>query len=858
MIKILFNKPHLIKDNNVKIYKSESGYTIENANDKPVKIISLKPVFMKSEFMEVEFNGKILYGSGAQVVFYNRFKAFVTSSDLNAYTVYAKGDQMKFLIYAIMIRQKTKVVINNVNIRFIERMPDRFVNEINEENLIITPSYPTDVNRYFGGFVHSRLVQYKNSGVHFSVACIHDYNCLSIYEYEGVKVVKGNFGLLDKILQKKFETIAVHFFDERYSQIFDRYDLSNSQLLLWVHGPETLYWDWNHFVTPYFNPINPVNSEQRAVFEKKDGIIKKYNSMPNVKWVFVSEWIKERSESLIAIKFKHYIVIPNIIDSSVFKREVKSEEKRKKIFTIRRFDNINKYAIDITVRTIVELSKREIFKNLEFYLYGEGDYYDQLIEPIKDFKNCFFIKKFLNHDSIYKAHCECGMALFPTRYDSQGVSMCEAAMSGLLIIGSEFGAVKEFLNEKYGTLSEIEDYKSYADKIEYFYNNPKQYVEVAKKMSDEICEHCSYDNTIKKEIMLFEKRQKFVENNLHSEEKIVNEKPLLTIIVPAYNVAKTIEGTLHSILVAKHTSLLEILIVNDGSKDNTGEVVGKYVVEHSQSNVMFKVINKENGGHGSTINEGIQKASGKYLKVIDGDDTVDKHGFERLLNKLEHVDCDVVLCDYYEDNVVNSSLIPKTLYTFMTPGYEYDMSDICKGVYGFNNYGPILATGTYKTSVLRDANFRLSEKCYYVDMEFNAYVLICCKTAVYFPEFVYKYKIGSDGQSISKNSFIKNYKDHEFITMNLISLVNNVKIDSDKKSFIEKSLIKPMVYSTYYIIIQYLSNRCEFLKFDEKLHQYPELYNQIGNREINISRRTFGMVLNLIKIKKALINYLLT
>lgn len=82
------------------------------------------------------------------------------------------------------------------------------------------------------------------------------------------------------------------------------------------------------------------------------------------------------------------------------------------MFFIRRFDDCNKYAIDLNVRAILELSKRKCFENMNFNIYGTGDTYDKLIEPLLKFKNVHFYREFLTHEEIAKKHKENGIAFF--------------------------------------------------------------------------------------------------------------------------------------------------------------------------------------------------------------------------------------------------------------------------------------------------------------------------------------------------------------------------------------------------------------------------------------------------------------
>ena len=103
---------------------------------------------------------------------------------------------------------------------------------------------------------------------------------------------------------------------------------------------------------------------------------------------------------------------------------------------------------------------------------------------------------------------------------------------------------------------------------------------------------------------------------------------ILTVTVPSYNVEKFLENTLDSFVDERVLDDIEVLIVDDGSKDKTAEIGRKYEEKYPDT---FRVISKENGGHGSTINRGIGEAKGKYFKVVDGDDWVDQDGFAELI-----------------------------------------------------------------------------------------------------------------------------------------------------------------------------------------------------------------------------------
>ena len=113
-----------------------------------------------------------------------------------------------------------------------------------------------------------------------------------------------------------------------------------------------------------------------------------------------------------------------------------------------------------------------------------------------------------------------------------------------------------------------------------------------------------------------------------NSEKKSNKQ--LSIIIPAYNIEKYICQCVDSILKAQEVAdLVEVIIVNDGSSDNTLKIAMDYQNKYSD---IVVVVDKQNGGHGSAINAGIGKATGKYIKVVDGDDWVLEEGLTELVN----------------------------------------------------------------------------------------------------------------------------------------------------------------------------------------------------------------------------------
>lgn len=829
------------------INKCDKGVIIENKSSQEETIIITKVFKSKNKYFNINFSGDVIYGdkSGAIVKLISKSREIFCEVPFNMNTFVPK--RANIFMIALRMRPKTKINIKTLNIDFSENYDNEIKDGLDTDMVIIVPGYPSYIQKYNFSFVHSKVQKYKDLGWNFNVLVVDVEEVNVKYEFEGIRVTKTNYLTARDILQeKRYKKILVHFFKEEYANLLDAVDISESELYIYVHGADLIYRDYNIMTARYFKQPEPITNSQSVLYKKLDAIIERYNNKKNVRWIFGTNWAKNRAEELNNIKFNKYCIIPCNIDNEIFKFQQKKEEDRTKIFTIKKFDDINTYSVDILVRTILELSKRDFFDKLEFNIYGDGTEFERLLRPVINFENVKINKGYLTHEEIAEVHKQNGIGLFPTRYETQGVSASEAAMSGLVVVSGNVAAVPEVFNNSQ-LLCEKENYIEYADKIEYLYNNPKEYVKLSKIMHDRIAQNYGNDIVCQLESDMMNNNQDMkVEINVPEQE----ESKILTIAIASYNVEKYIRNGVLSLLSSKVASKLEILIINDGSKDNTAQI-GKELEEISTINgkSIVKLIDKENGGHGSTINKGIELATGKYFKLMDGDDYFDTKALECLVSILEKEDCDMILNNYVEDLAVYSIKNEKYLYDFMVPGLKYNLEDLCIGEYGFYEWGPLLSTSTYRTEMLKKANFKISEKCFYVDMELNTYAFINAKTVMYYPLNIYIYFLGRSGQSISKESYMRNYKNHEHVILKLINeYYENDRITDKKKEYISNKIIIPMVKCQYMIATEFFSDGIAFRSFDSKLKKYKEFYDVEEGRRIKIYRATNGKAIKFFHI----------
>ena len=258
-------------------------------------------------------------------------------------------------------------------------------------------------------------------------------------------------------------------------------------------------------------------------------------------------------------------------------------------------------------------------------------------------------------------------------------------------------------------------------------------------------------------------------------------KKLLTISVAAYNLETMIEQNLKSFAACKNKDRLEVIVTNDGSKDNTASIVEKYVDEYPD---VFRLINQENSGAGSTVNSGIRNATGKYFKMIDGDDWVISENLDLLLDELEKTDSDMILTNM---QVYNESLKKITKYekVGITPCRRKDFSEVCSDL--LINMHFVM----YKTSILKENNILL-DNGFYTDVEYLLLPIPFVNTVDVYDLDIYVYRIARAGQSVSISSMQKHIDMHDLVLKRLINFYNNIdkneKININIKKYIKNRI----------------------------------------------------------------------
>lgn len=271
-------------------------------------------------------------------------------------------------------------------------------------------------------------------------------------------------------------------------------------------------------------------------------------------------------------------------------------------------------------------------------------------------------------------------------------------------------------------------------------------------------------------------------NKLLKTVRIMWMDKILTITVPSYNVEKFLDQTLKSFVSENIMENLEVLIVDDGSCDNTVKIGEEYAKQYPAT---FRVISKENGGHGSTINCGIREAKGKYFKVVDGDDWVSTEGLEKLIYKLEECNADYVFTNFYRVNDVTKKKT-KVYFPEIPTEQELSFSSIEKET-RISMHALVI-----KTDILRQNDIYIDEHSFYVDVEYILYPIPYVKSVIYYDIFVYMYRLAQEEQSVSMKGYRRHMQNHIDVILHILDYIHSYKekkeSDNAKIYFMEKRI----------------------------------------------------------------------
>lgn len=309
---------------------------------------------------------------------------------------------------------------------------------------------------------------------------------------------------------------------------------------------------------------------------------------------------------------------------------------------------------------------------------------------------------------------------------------------------------------------------------------------------------------------------------------------LLSITVPCYNSQDYMKNCIDSLLAGGDD--VEILVVDDGSTDGTAAIADAY---EEQYPTIVKAIHKENGGHGSAVNTGIEHATGVFFKVVDSDDWVKESSYEEILDALrnfvsEGQQVDMLLANFvYEKQGEKHKKVVH--FRHALPKNEIFTWN---QVRHFSKTQYILMHSIiYRTKLLHDCGLKLPEHTFYVDNIFAYYPLPYVKKMYYIDTNFYRYFIGREDQSVNEKVMIGRVDQQIRVNKLMVDYLTDTQI-SNRKTY--NYMVKYLDIITTVSSIMLIRARSE-----EAMEKKEELWEYIKERNPRVFLRLrYGLLGN--------------
>ncbi|WP_028974244.1 glycosyltransferase family 2 protein [Spirochaeta cellobiosiphila] len=314
---------------------------------------------------------------------------------------------------------------------------------------------------------------------------------------------------------------------------------------------------------------------------------------------------------------------------------------------------------------------------------------------------------------------------------------------------------------------------------------------------------------------------------------------LLSVIVPCYNSQDYMGKCLDSLL-SDTDEVLEVLIINDGSTDQTSQIGQDYEQRYPH---IVKLVNQDNKGHGGAVNTGITNATGEYIKVVDSDDWVEESALSTILTQLKSLHSSGESIDMLVSNFVYEKLgakMKKTIrYTNALPQNTVftwnDIKSFRKGQY------LLMHSLIYRRALLIESGLILPEHTFYVDNLFAFIPLPYVKKLYYLNVDFYRYFIGREDQSVNEQVMIKRIDQQLKVNQIMIDHMLNTEFTNAKlKRYMRHFLEIIMTVSSILLIRS---------RQEENLNKKNKLWRSVKYQDPYLYRRLryglFGLVSHL-------------
>lgn len=293
-----------------------------------------------------------------------------------------------------------------------------------------------------------------------------------------------------------------------------------------------------------------------------------------------------------------------------------------------------------------------------------------------------------------------------------------------------------------------------------------------------------------------------------------------------------IETALNS-LITERIDEIDILVINDGSTDDSSDKAKKIAAKYPDS---IRVIDKENGNYGSCINRGLKEAVGKYVKILDADDQFDNVYFAKYIDLLKHQDCDIVINDYCEVDNKDNTLKSHT-YDDIPKKNELQLTTFIEK---FPSERIAMHAVAFKLDLLKQIEYYQTEGISYTDDEWIFSPFGFADTLYYTGLPVYRYLVGRAGQTVDGQ--ILNRRIDQLYTVLQSTTSYYINNKSRITSFGQQYLTHRLERGYINLYLRYLLGGKKFASFNPQgILKYistdiPNLYNSLIEKRLFIAR----------------------
>ena len=309
----------------------------------------------------------------------------------------------------------------------------------------------------------------------------------------------------------------------------------------------------------------------------------------------------------------------------------------------------------------------------------------------------------------------------------------------------------------------------------------------------------------------------------------------ISFAVPCYNSAAYMDHCIETLLACGDD--IEILIVNDGStKDNTAEKADEWQERYPD---IIRAIHKENGGHGSAVNTGLENAKGRYFKVVDSDDWLDEEAMTEVMRYLRRQmelrdPTDMVVANYVYEKVHEGTRAVMRYKNVFPVEQEFGWEEV--GHFNPSQY-LLMHSVIYRTELLQDMELKLPEHCFYVDNIFVYEPLPNVETMYYIDVDMYRYFIGREDQSVNESVMMGRIDQQIRVTKAMIDSVDVTSIEDKRlRHYMENYLAMMMCICSVFLRMR---NTQEDEEKREAIWRYlkeadPVLYRRLRTNLLNL------------------------